>query len=268
MARRRDRRRLAGGALRAPPLERIAAIAEDAGRAILGHYRKGVAVERKPDSSPVTVADRDAEALIVRALRAIDPATPIVAEEAVAAGAAPGEGGKRFWLVDPLDGTREFIAETGEFTVNIALVEDGVPVLGAVHAPALGETYGGFVSDGAWRSRGGGARQRISTRAMPAEGPTVLSSRRHGDRERLARLLASMDVAAHRTVGSSLKFCLLAAGEADIYPRYGETNEWDTAAGHAVLLAAGGSVSTVDDAPLGYGKAGFLNPEFIARGRG
>ena len=267
MARRRDRRRLAGGALRARLLDRIAAIAEDAGRAILGHYRKGVAVERKPDSSPVTVADRDAEALILRALRAIDPATPAVAEEAVAAGAAPREGGRRFWLVDPLDGTREFIGETGEFTVNIALVEDGVPVLGAVHAPALGETYGGFASGGAWRSRGG-AREPVSTREMPAEGPTVLSSRRHGDRDRLARLLASMDVAAHRTVGSSLKFCLLAAGEADLYPRYGETNEWDTAAGHAVLLAAGGSVSTVDGAPLGYGKAGFLNPEFIARGRG
>ena len=249
-------------------LDRIAAIAEDAGRAILGHYRSGVAVERKADSSPVTVADRDAEALIVAALRAIDPEIPVVAEEAVAAGTAPREGGERFWLVDPLDGTREFIGETDEFTVNIALVEDGMPVLGAVHAPALGETYGGLASGAAWRSRRGAAREAIEARPVPADGPVVLSSRRHGDRNRLAELLASMEVAAHRTVGSSLKFCLVAAGEGDIYPRYGETSEWDTAAGHAVLLAAGGSVSTIEGAPLGYGKAGFSNPEFIARGRG
>ena len=120
----------------------------------------------------------------------------------------------------------------------------------------------------AWRARRGGPREPISARDVPVRGPVALSSRLHGDRNRLARLLAGMNVSAHRTVGSSLKFCLLAAGEADIYPRYGETNEWDTAAGHAVLLAAGGSVSTVDGAALGYGKPGFLNPEFIARGRG
>lgn len=249
-------------------LDRVVAIAEDAGRTILRHYRTGVAVERKADSSPVTIADREAEAMIVTALRAIDPEIPIVAEEAVAAGTAPREGGERFWLVDPLDGTREFIGQTDEFTVNIGLIEDGVPVLGAVHAPALGETYGGLAHGAVWRSGRSGARQAISTRPVPADGPVVLSSRRHGDRDRLSRLLASMEVAAHRTVGSSLKFCLVAAGEGDIYPRYGETNEWDTAAGHAVLLAAGGSVSTIEGAPLGYGKAGFRNPEFIARGRG
>lgn len=254
--------------MRAPLLDRIAAIAEDAGRTILGHYRSGVAVERKADSSPVTIADREAEALIVAALRAIDPEIPAVAEEASAAGIAPRAGGKRFWLVDPLDGTREFIGETDEFTVNIALIEDGAPVLGAVHAPALGETYGGLVPGAAWRSRRGAARQAIAARPVPAEGPVVLSSRMHGDRARLADFLATMRVAAHRTVGSSLKFCLLAAGEGDLYPRYGATSEWDTAAGHAVLLAAGGSVKTVDGAPLVYGKAGFANPEFIARGRG
>lgn len=249
-------------------LDRIVAIAEDAGRAILRHYRTGVAVERKADSSPVTVADREAEALIVAALVAIDPDVPIVAEEAVAAGAAPQEGGERFWLVDPLDGTREFIGGTDEFTVNIGLVRDGMPVLGVVHAPALGETYGGLVPGGAWRAKPGAARQSIAARSVPTGGPVALSSRRHGDRGRLDEMLARMEVAAHRTVGSSLKFCLLAAGEGDIYPRYGETNEWDTAAGHAVLLAAGGSVSTLDGAPLGYGKPGFRNPEFIARGRG
>ena len=249
-------------------LDRVAAIAEDAGRAILRHYRKGVAVERKADSSPVTIADREAEALILAALRAIDPAIPAIAEEASAAGTAPAEGGPLFWLVDPLDGTREFLGETDEFTVNIALIEDGAPVLGAVHAPALGETYGGLAPGAAWRSRGGAAREAISARPAPAEGPVVLSSRRHGDRERLARLLAGMRVSSHRIVGSSLKFCLLAAGEGDLYPRYGATNEWDTAAGDAVLRAAGGSVRTIGGAPLGYGKAGFLNPEFIAYGRG
>ena len=261
---------MARGALKpdAVLLDRIVAIAEDAGRAILGHYRTGVAVERKADSSPVTVADREAEALIVEALRAIDPAVPIVAEEAVAAGTAPREGGETFWLVDPLDGTREFIGGTDEFTVNVGLVRDGIPVLGVVHAPAPGETYGGLVPGGAWRTRPDAARQAIATRSVPTEGPVVLSSRRHGDRGRLDEMLARMEVAAHRTVGSSLKFCLLAAGEGDIYPRYGETNEWDTAAGHAVLLAAGGSVRTLDGAPLGYGKPGFRNPEFIARGRG
>ncbi len=249
-------------------LDRIAAIAEDAGRAILRHYRTDVVVERKADSSPVTVADREAEAMIVTALQAIDPEIPVVAEEAVAAGTAPREGGDRFWLVDPLDGTREFLGGTDEFTVNIGLIRDGTPVLGVVHAPALGETYGGIVSHGAWRAASGAARQPIAARPAPPEGPTVLSSRRHGDRNRLAGLLASMEVARHRTVGSSLKFCLLAAGEGDIYPRYGATNEWDTAAGHAVLLAAGGSVSTTAGEPLRYGKPGFLNPEFIARGRG
>ena len=261
---------MARGALKTDSvlLDRIVAIAEDAGRAILRHYRTDVAVERKADSSPVTVADREAEALIVEALGTIDPDVPVVAEEAVAAGTAPREGSERFWLVDPLDGTREFIGGTDEFTVNIGLVRDGIPVLGVVHAPAHGETYGGLVPDGAWRARPGAARQAIAARSVPTEGPVVLSSRRHGDRGRLDEMLARMEVAAHRTVGSSLKFCLVAAGEGDIYPRYGETNEWDTAAGHAVLLAAGGSVRMLDGAPLGYGKPGFRNPEFIARGRG
>ena len=249
-------------------LDRIVAIAEDAGRTILDHYRADVVVERKADSSPVTVADREAEALIVAALREIDPEIPVVAEEEAAAGAAPSEGGARFWLVDPLDGTREFIGGTDEFTVNIALVENGTPVLGAVHAPALGDTFGGLAPGTAWRSGRDVVRQPIAARPVPSAGPVILSSRRHGDRDRLAGLLASLEAAGHRTVGSSLKFCLLAAGEGDIYPRYGETHEWDTAAGHAVLLAAGGSVSTTAGEPLRYGKPGFRNPEFIARGRG
>ena len=247
-------------------LDRICAIAHDAGVVIMDHYEKGATVEQKADSSPVTAADRDAEALITRALAAIDPSIPLIAEEAAAAGLAPTEGGERFWLVDPLDGTKEFIRHSGEFTVNIALIEHGEPVVGVVHAPALRETYAGVRGGPVWLTRGDAPVRAIAARAVPEEGAVVVSSRSHGDRDRLAALMGGMPVAAHRTIGSSLKFCVLAAGEGDLYPRYGPTSEWDTAAGHAVLAAAGGSVNTLDGAPLRYGKEGFRNPEFIARG--
>ncbi len=256
----------APGDSQAALLDRLCGIAQRAGGVILDHYRKGVTVEQKADASPVTAADRDAEAVIAGALAEIDPAIPLVAEEAVAAGSAPAETGARFWLVDPLDGTREFIRRNGEFTVNIALIEDGAPVIGVVHAPALQETYSGVRGGKAWRARGGGPARAIASRRVPDEGAVVVSSRSHGDREKLAAMIGGAEIAAHRTIGSSLKFCLLAAGEGDLYPRFGPTCEWDTAAGHAVLAAAGGSVSTLDGAALEYGKPGFLNPEFIARG--
>ena len=243
-------------------------IAQRAGAVILDHYRRGVAVEHKTDASPVTAADRDAEAVIAGALADIDPAVPLIAEEATHAGTAPEKGGVRFWLVDPLDGTREFIRRSAEFTVNIALIEDGAPVIGVVHAPALAEPYSGVRGGAARRARSGRPAQAISARAVPREGAVVLSSRSHGDRRRLAAMIDGMEIACHRTIGSSLKFCLLAAGEGDLYPRFGPTREWDTAAGHAVLAASGGSVRTRDGAALGYGKRGFLNPAFIARGLG
>lgn len=252
---------------RRAPLDRVRAVAERAGAAVLAHYRAGAAVDWKEDGSPVTSADREAEALIAAGLDALDPSVPVVAEEAASAGAATEPGGGRFWLVDPLDGTREFIAGRPEFTVNVALIEDGAPVLGVVHAPALGETCLAAAGGPAWRARGGGPAREIRARRVPPEGAVVVSSRRHGDRARLAALVGGLPVAAHRTLGSSLKFCALAAAEADLYPRYGPTSEWDTAAGHAVLAAAGGGVATLDGAPLRYGKAGFRNPEFIARGR-
>ena len=247
-------------------LDLLCDIAHRAGTVILDHYRRGVAVERKQDASPVTAADRDAEALIADALAGIDPAVPLIAEEAAASGAAPDEGGARFWLVDPLDGTREFIRRSAEFTVNIALIEDGAPVVGVVHAPALAETYSGVRGRPARRARRGRPARTIAARAVPRDGAVVVSSRAHGDRERLAAMIGDTRIACHRTIGSSLKFCLLAAGEGDLYPRFGPTREWDTAAGHAVLAAAGGSVRTLDGAALGYGKKGFLNPEFVARG--
>jgi 3'(2'), 5'-bisphosphate nucleotidase len=243
--------------------ERIARLA---GAAILQVYGTDFAVARKADRSPVTVADEQAEAVIVAALRALDVATPIVAEEAVARCGAPAVGA-RFWLVDPLDGTREFAARNGEFTVNIALIESGIPVLGVVHAPVPDCLYAGAAGHGAWLVEQG-RRRAIRCRAVPSAGLTVACSRSHGDEAALAAWLRGRTVAGRIAAGSSLKFGLLAAGQADVYPRFGRTMEWDTAAGQAVLRAAGGTVRGLGGEPLHYGKPGFENPHFIASGIG
>lgn len=234
-------------------------------------YATPFEVQGKADDSPVTLADQQAEAVIVQGLRALAPDIPIVAEEAMAAGAAPdlAQGGGRFWLVDPLDGTREFVARNGEFTVNIALIEHGVPVLGVVLAPALdagrGRLWSGAVRHGAWVDDAHG-RRAIGCRAVPPAGLTVLGSRSHGDAAALDAHLAGRRVAEIINAGSSLKLCLIAEGCADLYPRFGRTMEWDIAAGHAVLAAAGGCVNGLDGAPLAYGKPGFENPHFVAQG--
>jgi 3'(2'), 5'-bisphosphate nucleotidase len=243
-------------------LESAARIARDAGAAILEVYASDFVVRDKADRSPVTEADERAEALIVAALHALAPAIPIVAEEAVAAGQRPVVGAQ-FWLVDPLDGTKEFIGRNGEFTVNIALVQDGVPVLGVVYAPALGRLFTGAVGVGAWIEDGNG-RRPIRCRSVPDAGLTVVASRSHGDAAALDAFLSGRKVAALANAGSSLKLCLVAAGEADLYPRLGRTMEWDIAAGHAVLAAAGGKVVDLQGAPLRYGKPGFENPHFVA----
>lgn len=229
-------------------------------------YATDFDVRGKSDASPVTLADERAEAVILEALRTLDPHSPVIAEEAVAAGHVP-EVDDRFWLVDPLDGTREFIGRNGEFTVNIALVQGGVPVLGVVFAPALGRMFAGQVGDGASLEDAQG-RRAIHCRDVPAEGLTVVASRSHGDADALDTYLGGRKVAALRNAGSSLKLCLVAAGEADLYPRLGRTMEWDIAAGHAVLAAAGGRVTDLSGAPLRYGKPGFDNPHFVAMGRG
>jgi 3'(2'), 5'-bisphosphate nucleotidase len=242
--------------------ESVARIAQAAAAVILEIYATDFAVRGKTDASPVTEADERAEAVIVEALRALAPEVPIVAEEAVAGGVTP-QVGDWFWLVDPLDGTKEFISRNGEFTVNIALIHRGVPVLGVVQAPALGRLYVGVVGQGAWLDDGSG-RRAIRCRPVPPEGLTVVASRSHGDAAALDTFLAGRKVAALANAGSSLKLCLVAAGEADLYPRLGRTMEWDIAAGHAVLSAAGGSVTTLDGGPLGYGKPGFENPHFVA----
>lgn len=243
-------------------LPAVRSLVLDAGGLILAVYSGPFEVRGKADASPVTEADERAERLITEGLRALAPEIPIVAEEAVAAGQVPAIG-PRFWLVDPLDGTKEFVSRNGEFTVNVALIDQGAPVLGVVHAPALGRLFAGVAGAGAW-VEDEGRRRPIHCRPPPAAGLTVVASRSHGDERALQAFLAGRKVASLVTAGSSLKLCLLAAGEADLYPRLGRTMEWDIAAGHAVLAAAGGSVTDLQGRPLRYGKAGFENPHFVA----
>lgn len=235
-----------------------------AGADILRHYwNRGVAVEWKADATPVTVADREAEQAIRAILSRALPQASIFGEEYGLEGAREG----LLWLVDPLDGTKEFIRGNGEFTVNIALIEHGRPVLGVVHAPVQETTYWAAGSGTAMRRRGDAAPEAIAARAMPTRGAIVVHSRSHADNRALAAYIAGLPHTERRISGSSIKFCLVAAGEADLYPRFGRTMEWDTAAGQAVLEAAGGAVTTLDGAPLTYGKPGFVNHDFIARGR-
>lgn len=246
-------------------LHEIVSIALAAGDIIMDIYGGPVEVRTKDDSSPVTEADEAAEKHILAALAALTPDIPVVAEEAAAAGTMPDISRGVFWLVDPLDGTKEFISRNGEFTVNIALVMNGNPVLGVVHAPAKGRTFYGTEDEGAFCLEDGEARP-ITARPAPADGVVVVASRSHGAGEELDAFLAGLNVASTSPAGSSLKFCLVAAGEADLYPRFGRTMEWDTAAGQAVLMAAGGRVETTAGEPLLYGKEGVENPHFIAYG--
>lgn len=247
-------------------LEQLLPLALRAGDAILQIYARPFDVQHKADASPVTQADVLAEGLIVAGLAQLTPDVPIVAEEAVAAGHIP-EVGERFWLVDALDGTREFVQRNGEFTVNIALVEQGEPVLGVVFAPALDRLYAGAVGEGAFM-QAQGERRPLRCRVAPDTGSVVAASRSHSDAAQLQAWLRPYHVARLLHAGSSLKFGLLAAGEADLYPRLGRTMEWDIAAGQAVLVAAGGSVHTLEGLPMRYGKPGFENPHFVARGAG
>jgi 3'(2'), 5'-bisphosphate nucleotidase len=249
-------------------LNAVIRIARDAGKVISEVYGTAFTVSEKSDTSPVTVADERAEAVILAGLERLTPDLPIVAEESVAAGRIPTVDSARgaFWLVDPLDGTREFISRNGEFTVNIALVQAGEPVLGVVFAPALDALYAGARSLGAIKEQQG-RRSPITCRAVPTEGLSVVESRSHGDGAALDAWLQGRPVASRVKAGSSLKLCVLAEGGADLYPRLGRTMEWDIAAGHAVLAAAGGRVTRLDDGQsLRYGKPGFENPGFAAQG--
>ncbi|MBF0128448.1 MAG: 3'(2'),5'-bisphosphate nucleotidase CysQ [Alphaproteobacteria bacterium] len=246
-------------------LDGVRALAREAGAVILSIYAGDFKIESKADDSPVTAADRAAEAVILAGLARLTPGIPMVAEEQTAAGRLPDIGGGVFWLVDPLDGTKEFIRRNGEFTVNIALIEDGWPTLGVVYAPALDRLFCG-AGPGTAHCEAGGVSRAIAARNPGDDGAVVVVSRFHGDSELLDAYLSGLKVRSRTQAGSSLKFCLLAGGEADLYPRFGRTMEWDTAAGHAVLLAAGGTVTTTDGEALRYGKRGLENPHFIARG--
>lgn len=245
-------------------LKALIPIVRSAGDSIMEIYAGEIAVRNKDDSSPVTEADERAEAVILPALQALDTSIPIVSEEQASAGHIP-ETGQRFWLVDPLDGTKEFINRNGEFTVNVALIEDGVPVLGVVLAPALDRLFAGARGLGAF-VESAGERRSISCRSVPEAGLTVVASRSHGDASALQAFLAGRKVASQASAGSSLKLCLVAAGEADVYPRLGRTMEWDIAAGDAVLRAAGGRLVTLDEQSMPYGKTDFANPHFAAWG--
>ena len=248
-------------------LPAVVDIAERAGRAILAVYGRDFSAAQKADGTPVTDADHDAEAIILPALAELTPNIPVVSEECAAAGRTPAFTGDTFWLVDPLDGTREFVKRNDEFCVCIGLIEATAPVLGVLHGPALGVTYAAAGPGTARRRRGKRAAEPIAARAAPCAGLAALISRSHRRGAPVEEFLARFAVAERHAMGSALKFGLIAAGEADIYPRLGPTCEWDTAAGHAVLQAAGGTVETIDGGPFTYGKPGFLNPGFVARGR-
>jgi 3'(2'), 5'-bisphosphate nucleotidase len=240
-----------------------------AAREIMRIYAGDLGERAKADKSPVTDADHAAEAIIVAGLRKLTPDRPVVAEEEMAAGRVPTLDSGPFWLVDPLDGTKEFIKRNGEFTVNIALVEGAKPTLGIVLAPVPDTLWRGDAELGADKSDKGGAFTPIGVREPPAAGLTAFASRSTAIYSDLDIWFRSngLTVAERKQAGSSLKFCLIAEGEGDIYPRFGPTNEWDTAAGQGVLEAAGGEVVTTDGRPLAYGKPGFGNPHFIARSK-
>ncbi|CAM4040273.1 3'(2'),5'-bisphosphate nucleotidase CysQ [Paracidovorax anthurii] len=245
-------------------LDAVAGIARRAGEAVMEVYGDADAcVSWKDDGSPVTQADLRSQAVIVDALRQLTPGVPIVAEEDEAQACCALVADAPFWLVDPLDGTREFLRRNGEFTVNIALVSGARAVLGVVFAPALDQLFAGSLEGPAFLEDARG-RCPIACRAIPQEGITVVGSRSHGDAGALEDFLRGYRVAAVRHAGSSLKLCLVAAGQADLYPRLGPTMEWDIAAGHAVLAAAGGRVTDLSGVPLIYGKPDFRNPHFLA----
>jgi 3'(2'), 5'-bisphosphate nucleotidase len=255
--------------------EALLSVALAAARLQMEHFATGVAVETKADRSPVTIADRQSEEIILAGLARVAPGIPVVSEEAAAGGHLPTTG-ETFFLVDPLDGTKPYIRGSSEFTINIALIRAGQPVFGLVYAPAIPDFY---VTVGPAEALAGRVAPSSPARTLTDCGlapvrtqvpdPNALrafTSQSHIN-SATARFLDHYSIIEQRAVSSSLKFGLMARGEADIYPRIGETSEWDTAAGHAVLAAAGGTVTTLDGQPLLYGKPRFRNPDFVAWGR-
>ncbi len=248
-----------------PLLEIAMRAALAGGEEVMRVYADPFEVTQKEDRTPVTEADLASERVIIAILGEAYPDIPIVSEETVPE-AGFSSPAARFWCVDPLDGTKEFVVRNGEFSVLIALIEHGIPVLGVVHGPALGVTYVAHGPGTALRRRDGGGFEPIRARVPPPEGIVVIHSRSHENSRRLAEYFQGRPVIERKQCGSALKFGVLAAGEADFYPRFGTTMEWDTAAGQAVLEAAGGHVFGLDGERLRYGKPGLKNDGFVAWG--
>jgi 3'(2'), 5'-bisphosphate nucleotidase len=240
-------------------------VAREAGRATLRFHGGPLDVERKADDSPLTAADKAAHTLIVEALRRLTPELPVLSEESDERELAERRQWSSYWLVDPLDGTKEFIKGSGEFTVNIALISGTEPVLGVVHVPVTGVTYWGRRGQGAFRADAGQAPVELHTRPADPERLIIVASRDHAG-PRVEALLARLPTAKTANMGSSLKFCLIAEGKADFYPRFQPTCEWDTAAAQCVLEAAGGAVTDTEGRRLTYNKERLTNPSFLAFG--
>jgi len=260
--------------VRGDPARLLPALREavaEAGERILEVYRRDFQVQDKADGTPLTEADRAAHEWLLKRLSRLTPDWPVLSEESEAVPHAVRRHWDRYWLVDPLDGTREFIQRNGEFTVNVALVAAGRPVLGVVGAPVLDRVYAGLLGQGAWRAEGEAPPEPIRVRSYRGGPPVVVASRSHRGpalEGYLARLGEALGGYRTRACGSSLKFCLVAEGEADVYPRLGPTSEWDTAAAQCVVEAAGGRVVDFHGRPLAYNKPNLLNPWFVASGAG
>ena len=245
-------------------LPEVLKIADAASEKVMSIYMTDFKVNYKADESPITAADIASHNVIVEGLSNLSQDIPILSEEGAEIPWSERKHWQRFWLIDPIDGTKDFTQRTGEFTVNIALIENGEPILGVVTAPALKEAYWGLRGEGAYKRDNTGHVQRISV-APPGEAKRVVASKNYLNEDTKAFI---DKLGAHELVqaGSSLKFCKIAEGHADIYPRLAPTCEWDTGAAHAVLLAAGGKVETLEGKPLQYGKEDVLNPHFVASG--
>lgn len=244
-------------------LDTLCRLVREGGEIAMRHQGRLKNISSKADSSPLTEADLAVDAQLCAGLADAFPHIPVVTEER-AASHVGGLAGKRFFLVDPIDGTKEFVAERGEFTINIGLIENGVAVAGAVYAPAIGRLFAGGIGLGGFEIADGSKTRKPLALAKPDNAALVVVATRSHPTPQTDAFLKANKIGGLTNAGSSLKFCLLAAGEADLYPRFGPTMEWDTAAGHAVLASAGGLVERISGEPLEYGKPGYRNPFFIA----
>jgi len=248
-------------------LEVLVSIARDAGDAILGVYQTEFDVTEKSDGSPLTLADKQANDIIERELNAQEPGIPVLSEESFHPDAATRNQWQRYWLVDPLDGTKEFTKRNGEFTVNIALIDLGIPVMGVVHVPVTKTTYFAKKNVGAFKQVGDGPPSPIQASHYNGGKIVIVASRSHAN-PLLREFFSQWEEYETLTMGSSLKLCLVAEGRADVYPRFGPTSEWDTAAAHCIVTAAGGKVTDMDGATLDYNKPDIINPWFMVTGAG